>query len=61
MKRQVLNQKGMVLLLVILILSIIFGLFDCNNILLFNITKIISLLLISICFLMTKYIPKKYL
>ena len=61
MKRQVLNQKGMMLLLVILILSVIFGLFDCNNILLFIITKIISLLLISICFLMTKYIPKKYL
>lgn len=61
MKRQVLNQKGMVLLLVILILTIIFGLFDCNNILLFIITKIISLLLISICFLMTKYIPQNYL
>lgn len=61
MKRQVLNQKGMVLLLVILILSIIFGLFDCNNMLLFMATKIISLLLLEIYLLLTKYIPKKYL
>lgn len=61
MKKQVLNQKGMMLLLVIFILSIIFGLFDCNNMLLFMETKIISLLLLGICLLLTKYISKKYL
>lgn len=61
MKKQVLNEKGMVLLIILLIITIIFGMIDCNNMLLFMATKVISLLLLGICFMMTKYISQRYL
>lgn len=61
MKKQVLNGKGMVLLMILLVTAIILGAADSNDMTIFLITKVISLGLISICLILTKYIPQRYL
>lgn len=61
MKRLVLNKKGMLLLLFLTTTSVILGIYDTPDIVLFNITKIISIIFGMVSIYMTKYIPKKYL
>ena len=61
MKRLVLNKKGMFLLLSLTTTSMILGVYDTPDIILFNITKIISIIFGMVSIYMSKYIPKKYL
>lgn len=59
-KRMVLNNKGMIALILITTISMLLIMLECDNILLYVTTKIIAIPFMIITLKLSNYLPKKY-
>lgn len=61
-KRKVLNKLGLTTLSIIMLLDVLLLSSECDNFVLFVVSKIILLLILVICSkIFYKYLPKKYM